>query len=119
MNKNFTKDDLKVGYVVRCRNNELHMYMKLADGSSVIIDEYGSALKMEHFDDDLRDKTPESVTDYTITEVYGYSESFMHACRISTYRRPLLWKREKPTRMTLSEIEMALGFKIEIVEEDK
>lgn len=113
-NKTFTKKDLKVGYIVVC-NGAPHMVMVTANNHTVLVDSHGF-LSLDGLSDDLRDSSPKIGGDWTVTEVYGYSASYAGACAISTYSRELLWKREEPAKkMTVEEIEKALGYKVEIV----
>lgn len=113
-NKNFTKADLKVGYVVVCRG-EPYMVMSVASGIMIFVDKIDHHLSLTSFDNYLRDIYPHVGGDYTVTEVYGYSEKSATSCHISTIDRPLLYKREEAKKMTVEEIEKELGYKIEIV----
>lgn len=123
--KNFTKADLKVGYVVKLRNGVLYMVMVDDDERLVLISEGRGWLRLHEYNDDLTDSNTTSLfgipacEKYDIMEVYGYSRLTSEAMSVNTNNRSLLWKREeKPMRMTLAEIEAALGFKIAIVRED-
>ena len=126
MNKNFTKADLKVGYVVRYRNGNLRMVMPYAGGLVfTAIDGQWLNISTE-INDDLTAVPwpvgPQANNSLDVMEVYGlnrYGNSTLH---ISTENRELLWKREekKPVKkMTVSEIEKALGYKVEVVAEEK
>lgn len=105
MNKNFTKADLKVGYVVKHRNGEMRMVLPYRRGL-VFTDIDGHWLDP---DTDLND----------VMEVYGLSAFGSTACRISTFGRELLWKREEAKKMTVAEIEKELGYKVEVVADGK
>lgn len=119
MNMNFTKDDLKVGYVVKLRNGELRMVLPYRRGLA-FTDIDGHWLNPNtDLNDDL---TAGATTDnLDVMEVYGLSAFGSTACRISTFGRELLWKREeKPAKkMTVAEIEKALGYKVEVVADEK
>ena len=124
--KNFTKADLKVGYVVKTRARGLYMVTR-NHNDELIMDGENGWMPLHEYNDDLTDSPRtsffgiEANSNYDITEVYGYSMVDGRTLKIETIHRKLLWKREeKPTRMTHAEIEAALGFKIAIVgEEDK
>lgn len=123
MNKNFTKADLKVGYVVKYRNGNLRMVMPYA-GGLVLTSIDGSWLNIgTDLDDDLTEKMDIFGVDgaLDVMEVYGLHHYGNSTCRISTDNRELLWKREeKPAKkMTVSEIEKALGYKVEVVADEK
>lgn len=100
VSKKFTKADIKVGYVVKCRNGEVAMAMYTHScGSEKVI----TALRVSgsgwgdlgDYTDDMR---AHNNNDYDIMEVYGYSK-YAHKCmNISTEYRELLWKREEPKK---------------------
>lgn len=94
MSKKFTKDDLKVGYVVKLRNGNLHMVMPIdregvefvtttSDGFHTRSNLYTHDLFINHHE-----------RDYDIMEVYGFSKWCHEAYMISTKDRELLWSRE-------------------------
>lgn len=123
MNKNFTKADLKVGYVVKYRNGNLRMVMPYAGGLAfTTIDGLWLNIGTE-LNDDLTEKKGifegDGILD--VMEVYGLNTYGSRTCNISTDDRELLWKREeKPAKkMTVSEIEKALGYKVEVVAEEE
>lgn len=121
-NKNFTKADLKVGYVVKYRNGNLRMVMPLEGGTLVLTSDDGSWLHSEDVNDDLtcrRVKWGEPTDSLDIMEVYGWSGWPSNAMYVATAGRKLLWKREDPKKMTVSEIEKELGYKIEVVADEK
>ena len=112
-NKKFTKNDLKIGYIVIC-NNIPHMVMVGSSGSTVLIDNERGYLHLDDFNDDLVYKNDPK--EWNITEVYGYSGFYHKTLELSTFGRELLWKREDSTKkMTVEEIEKELGYKVEIV----
>lgn len=123
MNKNFTKADLKVGYVVKLRDGSLEMVMMsgvcgLRNHALLSVGTSGCWTNIaQDIDDNLC--RHDNKRDYDIVEVYGYSTYAYCALKISTDDRELLWKREeKPAKkMTVAEIEKALGYKVEVVAE--
>lgn len=123
MNKNFTKADLKVGYVVKYRNGNLRMVMPYL-GGLVLTSIDGSWLNIDtELNNDLTGTRVIFGVDDTfdVMEVYGLNTYGSYTCHISTDNRELLWKREeKPAKkMTVSEIEKALGYKVEVVADEK
>lgn len=102
MNKNFTKADLKVGYVVKYRNGCLRMVMPYA-GGLVLTTINGGMLDIDTaLNDDL---TYRSFIQWThkgldVMEVYGLNKHGSDACSISANGRELLWKREEPPKKT-------------------
>lgn len=123
MNKNFTKADLKVGYVVKLKASTLpHMVAMNRVGVMGFVDKNGSWERLDPYDEFLVDKHPDMGGDWSVMEVYGYSKYIHDAFKFTTDNRELLWKREeeKPAKkMTVSEIEKALGYKVEVIAEEK
>jgi hypothetical protein len=122
MNKKFTKADLKVGYVVKYRNGNLRMVMPYA-GGLVLTALDGTWLDIgAGLYNDLTEKGlffNDGSLD--VMEVYGLNKMVYRICEISTDNRELLWKREeKPAKkMTVAEIEKALGYKVEVIADEK
>ena len=121
MNKNFTKADLKVGYVVKTRARGLFMVAINADEKLVLADTDQRWVKYDDLNDDLTHGVGSTIFDntvcknYDIVEVYGYSRYNRTTALVSTENRPLLWKREEPKEMTLEEVEKALGYPVKII----
>lgn len=102
MNKNFTKDDLRAGYVVRYRNGKLRMVMPYL-GGLVLTDRDGQWLNVgTDLNDDLTEKRDAFITEglLDVMEVYGLNAYGNNTLHISTDNRILLWKRdeEKPKK---------------------
>lgn len=102
MNKNFTKADLKVGYVVKYRNGSLRMVMPYT-GGLVLTTRNGGMLDISTaLNDDLtyRSFIQRTFKELDVMEVYGLNQHGGDACSISTNNRELLWKREEPPKKT-------------------
>lgn len=104
MNKNFTKADLEVGYVVKTRKGDLYMVTMNADYKLVMVTDSGSWMPLYAYNNDLTDSPLTSSfsfsvaeSKYDIVEVYGYSLYNHLTAKIGTYDRKLLWKREEKT----------------------
>lgn len=121
MNKQFTKKDLKVGYVVKTRARGLYMVAVNANEELVMANTSQGWMPLHGYNDDLTDSGRTSLfvgtanENYDIVEVYGYSRNNCTTVSVSTENRTLLWKREEPKEMTLEEIEKALGYPVKIV----
>lgn len=99
-NKQFTKADLKVGYVVKFHRGDLRMIMPTADGMLVAIASDGTYVDIHGYRDDLTHQYRDKSADFKgldIMEVYGFNHWHYEACKISTSDRDLLWKREEKT----------------------
>lgn len=106
------KSDLKVGYVVKFRNDEIGIIMQTNKGL-IIIQKNESYNTFNYINENLTNDESE----YDIMEVYGFTNYKYKALRISTEDRELLWKREDKKEMTISEIEKELGYPIKVVKE--
>ena len=108
----FTKDDLKVGYLVKLRNEQI--------AHVVNTQEKGLGLNFENAWDTLRDYsndlTNETASGFDVDEVYGLTKEGMNAHMFTVSGRKLLWKREEVKEMTIEDIQKALGHKIKVVE---
>lgn len=119
MKKIRSVEDIKSGYVVRFRNGRLSICMRYEQErfSKVLISNSGSVIRdTKNNYDDLKSKIHKN---FDIVEVYGLSSNEYNCMEISTLDRPLLYQEEKPKKMTISEIEEKLGYKIEVVSESK
>lgn len=96
MNKNFTKADLKVGYIVMLKSSSRpHMVGMNRAGDIGFVDKDGGWNHLDIYDEFLVDKNPSMGGDWSVMEVYGYSKSVYDAFKFTTDNRELLWKREK------------------------
>lgn len=117
-NKKFTKNDLKVGYVLEQRNGVMVMVMDTRNVGRAYVEEDGSMwIEESKYGDDLVYKSPYvgSLPELDIVAVYGFCDNPRYSREASTRGRELLWDREEAKKMTVEEIEKELGYKIEIV----
>jgi len=125
MMKQFTKKDLKIGYLVRHRNGTLKMVMPIQSGSPekcllVLVSSTGLWSELNAYSEDLISKCASSKGTLDVLEVYGYSEYSTTALEFNTSHRHLLWKREEPKKeMTIADIEKELGYSIKIIKESE
>lgn len=129
MENKFTKSDLKTGYVVKLRNGELRMVMRVGNFSKILISQFGeynylgtcwdNNLERRRYVQDngyyrcLRDESQD------IVEVWGLvrgTANYSNVLMCSTEGRDRLWTRFPPVKMTLAEVIEKLGYEIEIVD---
>lgn len=101
--KMFTKDDLKVGYVLEFNNDPNHLAVVIpnADGE-ICISGPKDWFPLESVPNDL---------DYmgsTATKVFGRSHANSRAYKLSTESRDLLWERNAVKEISVAEAEKAL-----------
>lgn len=96
--KMFTKDDLKVGYVVEDSNKRLTMVADSDDGKYL----FERVVKIDDLNDDFKNKTRCLIF---INKVYGFPENKNNFLKITIDGRPLLWERkEEPLEISIDEI---------------
>ena len=108
----FTKDDLKVGYLVEFRRNEEH-YIVMPDLSDklTLVGE-GGYNGLSHYGCDLKNNL---YSELDIVRVWGRPSKHMSLLKCETKDRELLWERDNRKEMTVAEIEKELGYSIKIV----
>lgn len=118
----FKKDDIKPGYLVQLRNGEISIVTVVQGDETpelVLVSYIDKWLYLNDFNNDL---TIDDKPDLDVVKIYGYSKYAYNSLKFITDYRPLLWERKakesEPKRLTASEIEKELGYKIEIVSED-
>ena len=106
----FTKSDLKHGMWVKYRNGEIRFVTYAYGTDELIFTSANSHHSPEFYHDDLIDIDGD--TDLDIVEVF----------KPELRRRPInpdnlisIWRREEPRKMTVAEVEAALGYPVEIV----
>lgn len=120
--KMFSKDDLKVGYVVQRRDGTLFMVVPVMSKGGAnneyemrIVDKEYHWDSIPKYSDDL--KTDNNFTGFDIVKVYGFSKYANNCLQISTENRNLIWERKEEIKkeMTVEEIEKELGYSVKIV----
>lgn len=117
MNKEFTKTDLKSGMVVEYRNGERRVIV----GETLVGECYQNLLS--YYSNDLKimksnelDATHDNLDNLDIVKVFKVQKG-MYCMPQFLYQIPdseVIWEREEPKKMTIEQIEKALGYKIEI-----
>ena len=125
----FTRDDLKAGYIIELRDGTCRSIQMVGRETLIAVAGRGDKdwtyvsrgwdTHMDHRDHGgtlfpypVHDKSKD------IVAVYGYIQgigNYPDCAMISPDHRPLLWSRVDPKKMTVEEIENALGYKVEIV----
>lgn len=129
MENKFTKNDLKTGYVVKLRNGELRLVMRVGCFSKILINQSGESDYLgTHWNNDLERQEYEEGLGYyrhpddeplDIVEVWGLVQKKVDAAKAllcSTEGRDRLWTRFPPVKMTLAEVSAKLGYEIEIID---
>ena len=109
-----TKDELKVGMLVQHRDGTMSMIMPTSSIKNpvVFIAADGIWSQFISYDDNL-------LYEYgkyrDIVKIWGLSEYAHKVFSFTTDTRELLWEREEKKKMTIAEIEAALGYEVEII----
>lgn len=125
MAKQITMKDIKSGYVVELRNGSRYIAIRVHQNEfikgfvnktdAVSSEAYDETL---HYVDALKCPKKCRFDDRDIVKIWGLADEPSFALNISDVtRRPLLWERPPVKKMTITEIEKALGYSIDIVEE--
>lgn len=140
--KQFTRDDIKAGYVVKLRNGELRMVVPIGSQDALIVTNGRSEKSkcswryLSNWNDDLTasmyhfaqyihtissfEELKNDTKRFDIMKVFGYvrgTENYHEAGLLWEKNRPLLWERKESKKMTVAEIEKELGYSVEIVAE--
>lgn len=107
------KSDLRIGYLLECRNGELKMLMPTT-GQDILIAKHGGYYQISALKEDL---TTDFSEKYDIVKVYGFSSYSSSVLDFDKRGRELLWERDKK-EMTIAQIEKELGYSIKIIKED-
>ena len=119
MRKEFTKEDLEDGMVVKLRNGKHLLVVKRGKKIKMLTEtQYCSG---EDVTDDLREKNiniSEKRGELDIVKVFAPAplEKVANVLKLIEMKGEMLWERRE--KMTLEEIEQELGYKIEIIEEN-
>ena len=120
MKKEFTKADLKYGYLVELRNGNKAIYMPTTKGDYFDYMSSASCLWVNDYNEDLMCTVKCSKTrDYDVVAVYGYSNTGYKTItkEVDDYRE-LLWRRKDEVKeMTMEDLEKHFGCKVKIVKE--
>lgn len=123
MENKLTRADIESGYVVKLRNGDYRMAIRVGGFTKILADKFGNWAYLSRWGDDLSfascTKGPDPMD---IVAVYGLVRepvNYSYAFPLSPSQRDLLWERKDPTKLTVAEIEKLLGYEIEIVAEPK
>ena len=115
-----TKQDLKSGMVVKCRNgDEYQVFLGLhedcnSNGKAMVEINGKGFVNLNDFNDDL---TCTSLKEFDIMKVYFTRRAYKLTDPKGYTNWQCLWKREEPKELTVSEIEKLLGYPVKIVKE--
>lgn len=112
---NFTKNDLKLGYLVQLRNGKMKMVMP-KECNIILTDLDGDWHSLLSYREDLLyEECLDRKMEYDIMKIFGHSIYATHVFDLTGGYRPLLWERKEKKKMTVSEIEKELGYEVEII----
>lgn len=112
------KIDLSVDYLVETRDGQFGLIMAKKD-FEMFISFLDRGFLVDHYHDDLIVKSPWK-HDLDIMKIYGLPSLVSgYSSLFSPQSRDLLWERKERKKMTLEQIEEALGYEIELVKPDE
>jgi len=96
----FTKDSLKIGYVVQFENGVYAMFVNTLIGL-VFITQDGEFVKLTDYKGSLATFSNTDIgASYSIVKVFGFSRLTMAILNITPYDRELLWERKESEKLT-------------------
>jgi len=101
----FTKDDLKIGYVVQLRNGDFRMVINSFKGA-VFMSMDGFSM-FGSYKKDLTIGGFEGKRD--VIKIWGFADDIIQSLFIGTISRELLWERKEPKELTMQEIADKFG----------
>lgn len=111
--KEDSKMELKEGMIIECRNGDRYLLRKVDDvliGSN--FDEYISI----SYDKKLNENEY-NTKDFDIMKVYE-SNTYALEDLFNNKYLTCIWKREEPKKMTLAQISEALGYEVEVIDNE-
>lgn len=123
-----TKSELRTGMIVTMRNGNEYVFFKdfavgddycmKNDNEGIIVNgQLPSWARIKNYNNDLKHNTYQDL-DIVKVEIPSHPYAFTNIPYDKGYRK-LMWERKEPKKMTVSEIEAILGYKIEVVSEVK
>ena len=101
----FTKDDLKIGYVVQFRSGDFKMVMNSFKGA-VFMSMDGFSM-FDYYKKDLTIDVLDGKCD--VIKVWGFAHDIMQSLFMGTISRDLLWERKESKELTMQEIADKFG----------
>jgi hypothetical protein len=105
----FTKDDLKPGMWAKTRNANLYFVTYEYGENRLIFTSINKWDKISNYSFELLNNDTNALD---IVEVF---KPLISQYPLDAANLVLIWKREEPKKMTVAEIEAALGYPVEIV----
>lgn len=123
-----TKSELETGMIVTLRNGNEYVFFKdfavdddycmKNDNEGIIVNgQLPSWARIKNYSNDLKHNTYQDL-DIVKVEIPSHPYAFTNI-PYDKRDRKLMWERKEPKKMTVSEIEAILGYKVEIVSEEK
>jgi len=107
------KQGLKTGMLLQFRNGEVYMVI-----NDTLVSSFGEWTSLGYFDEDLNCNSmyDDKRDIMKVSKVIYRSDLMPYYWNEETLNNNLLWEREETKKMTVSEIQKELGYKIEIIE---
>lgn len=115
MEKNFKKNQLKAGYVVKLNNEDYAVVWPYKDGMELITTG-DNTYSLNNYDDNLL-FNGEPSNSLTIQTVFGLRNNSNRIYEISGEDRDVLFRRNSKKKLSKEDIEKLLGYEIDIVKE--
>lgn len=112
--KEDNKMELKEGMIIECRNGNRYLLRQIDDE---LIGSSNTGYIGLHYDKKLNENQY-FIEDYDIMKVYA-SEAFVLNSLFDDQYLECIWERKEPKKMTLAQISEALGYEVEVVDNEQ
>lgn len=111
--KEDNKMELKEGMIVECRNGNRYLLRKRSDG--LICSNFDGWFKATY--DEKLNENGYYVEDYDIMKIYE-SKAYSLEDLFDNIYLTCIWERKEPKKMTLAQISEALGYEVEVIDNE-
>lgn len=117
------KSDLRTGDIVLTRDEDIYIVLKGtrafgATGNLIVSLKSGNYMKLDYYNDDLKEKDGSSRLDIVKVCSHGYVGDTIRE-HIIRKTNNWTWERQEVKEMTVDEISKALGYEVKVVGEDR
>ena len=106
--------ELKEGMIVECKNGNRYLLRKRSDG--LICSNFDGWFKAT-YDEELLNENKYCQEDFDIMKIYESNAHVLENLFNNIYLT-CIWERKEPKKMTLAQISKALGYEVEVIDNE-
>lgn len=115
--KEDNKMELKEGMIVECRNGNRYLLRKVRDDLLLSANEGWNECTYDNNFVDIGECAKEFNGDYDIVKIYE-SKAYVLEDLFNNHYLTCIWERKEPKKMTLAQISKALGYEVEVIDNE-